>query len=77
MLGDQVSPHDEYDNALGNFYKRLGFHTEALEHYYKSVSWFEQYYPNDATIPLGNLAEIYFDNKDYEKSLKYNKSTID
>jgi len=77
MLGNKTSHVDEFGNALGNFYKRLNSHTLALEHYYSSLSWHEEYEPHNATYPLGNIAQVYFDNNNFEKALEYNKQALD
>ena len=77
MIGPEMNSNDDFNNALGNFYERLNFHSEALEHYYKSISWFEKYDPNNVTIPLGNLAVVYFQNKNLDKALKYNELALE
>lgn len=75
-LGNPINPIGDFNNVLGIFYNRINFHSEALEHYYKSVQWFKKYDPINATIPLGNLAEIYFKNKEFEKALNYNEQAL-
>lgn len=76
MLGNPDTKHGEFYNSLGNHYKVLKFYEEALDHYFKSVEWFEKYDPLTATIPLGNISDIYIQNGDYQKALTYNEQAL-
>lgn len=67
----------DINNNLGNLYNDLQFNIDALEYYFKSVKWYEKYQKHNATIPLGNIAMVYFKNENYEKALKYNLLALD
>ena len=71
MLGTEDYRHGEFNNKLGNYYKRINFQIEALEAYFKSFEWHKKYENDGTSIPCGNIADIYIRNENYEKALKY------
>ena len=71
ILGEKDTRHGEFNNKLGNYYKRINFQIEALEAYFKSFEWYKKYDNNNASIPCGNIAAIYINNENYENAIKY------
>lgn len=72
IVGTDNSRFGDLNNGLGRHYSALDYHIEALDYYFKSVKWYEKFQKHNTTIPLGNVADIYFENENYEKSLEYN-----
>lgn len=76
LLGVEEIRFGDFYNILGNHYLSLGINIEALNYFFKSVEWYQKYQEQNTTIPLGNIADIYFYNKDFEKSLEYNQLAL-
>ena len=75
-IGNGMNRHGDFENSLGIFHKKNNYYSESLEHFFASVNWYEKYEPLYATAPLGNLSEMYFLNKEYDKALKYNLQAL-
>jgi signal transduction histidine kinase len=75
-LSPNPNPFGDFNNVIGNMYLELDRNTEALNYYFKSVEWSEKYNEIYTTYPLGNIAEVYFRNENYKKSLEYNELTL-
>lgn len=77
ILGSEESRFGDFNNMLGNHYSDLNFKIEALDYYFKSVDWYQKYEKQKTTIPLGNIADIYFYNKNFDKALEYNELALE
>ncbi len=75
-LSPNPNPFGDFNNMIGNMYLELSRSTDALNYYFKSVEWSEKYNEMYTTYPLGNIAEVYFRNENYKKSLEYNELTL-
>jgi len=75
-LESSHKPLWDFNNSIGNLLLSSDKHIQALEYYFKSVEWYEQYDRVNTTYPLGNIAEVYYQNEDFEKSLEYSELTL-
>ena len=76
IIGTENTPFGDLNNGIGNQFASLEFFAEALDYYFKSVEWYEKYQNPKTTVPLGNIAEIYFQNKNFNKALEYNELAL-
>lgn len=76
ILGTEKTKYGDLNNELGSGYALSGYNLEAIDYYFKSVEWFEEFDEMHTNLPFGNIALLFFKIENYEKALHYNELAL-